>query len=77
MFSCRGETFRTDLKNIGEVRSILPDGMNIMALTATATKMLRNSISRIIGMHNPFVVAISPCKRNIMFTIGSFVSVCP
>ena len=35
----RGQTFRTVLDRIGEVRSILPDGLNIMALTATATKV--------------------------------------
>ena len=72
---CRGDTFRTVLERIGEVRSILPQGINVMALTATATKAVRHSVSRTIGMRNPFVVAISPCKRNIMYSVGSFVSV--
>ena len=36
----RGDTFRSTLRRIGEVRSILPKGVNVMALTATATKTL-------------------------------------
>ena len=71
----RGQTFRTVLDRIGEVRSILPDGLNIMALTATATKTLRYSVSRTIGMHNPFVIAIAPCKKNIMYSVQTFESV--
>ena len=43
LYLCRGQTFRTVLDRIGEVRSILPDGLNIMALTATATRTLRYS----------------------------------
>ena len=73
--SYRGDTFRTVLDRIGEVHSILPEGLNVMALTATATKTLRYSVSRNIGMRNPYIVAISPCKRNIMYSVGSFVSV--
>ena len=63
------------LDHNGEVHSILPDGLNIMALTGMATKTLRYSISRTIGMHNPYVIAIAPCKRNIMYTVKMFESV--
>ena len=63
------------LDRIGEVHSILPDRLNIMALTAMATKTLRYSISQTIGMHNPYVIAIAPCKRNIMYTVKMFESV--
>ena len=60
----RGETFRTVLDRIGEVRNILPQGTNIMALTATATKTVRLSVTKTIGMRNPLVIALSPCKKN-------------
>ena len=39
----RGYTFRND---IGEVRSIIPSNVPVMALTATATKKVRTEVSR-------------------------------
>ena len=63
------------LDRIGEVRSMLPDEVNVMALTATATKTLRYSVSRTIGMRNPYVVAIAPCRKNIIYTVKKFESV--
>ena len=42
----------------------------MLALTATATKSLRNDVARIIGMKNELVISISPCKSNIMFATG-------
>ena len=45
-----------------------------MALTATATKSLRYSISHTIGMLNPFVVAVAPCKQNRMYSVRVFES---
>ena len=45
-----------------------------MALTATATRTLRYAVSATIGMRNPFVVAIPPCKRNLMYTVSTPVS---
>lgn len=57
------------------MRSILPAGLNIMALTATATKTLRYSVSRTIGMCDPVVIAVPPCKKNIMYSVKAFESV--
>ena len=68
----RGQTFRAVLDRIGEVRSILPGGVNIMALTATAPKTLRYSVTRTVGMHDPYILAISPCKKNMMYSVGKF-----
>lgn len=70
--SYRGQTFHETLDRIGEVRSILPGGLNIMALTATATKTLRYLVSRRIGMRDPYILAISPCKKNMMYSVGKF-----
>ena len=75
MFIYRGETFRSTLLRIGEVRSILPEGTPCLALTATATKCLRFNISDIIGMHSPLIVAVSPCKKNLMYTVSPFTSI--
>lgn len=62
------------LDRIGEVRIIIPPGVHVMALTATATKSLRYAVSATIGMRNPFIVAIAPCKRNLMYSVSSLLS---
>ena len=75
LFQYRGESFRTVLGRIGEIKSWLPQDVHVMALTATATKSVRLSVSRTIGMINPAVFAQSPCKRNIMYAVGTFTTV--
>ncbi len=43
-----------------------------MAVTATATKTLRHSVIKIIGLHNPYVLALCPCKSNLVYAVGKF-----
>ena len=45
---------------IGEVRSIFPESVNLLALTATATTTIRTRVSEILGLQNPIVIAMSP-----------------
>ena len=68
----RGDSFRTAMSRIGEIRSLLPSGVPMMALTATATSKLRAEVASILGMTEELVVSISPCKENIMYCIGKF-----
>ena len=68
----RGETFRKVLLRVNEVRSLLPQATKMLALTATATTSLRLDVSRILGMNDPLVVALSPCKSNIIFSVVPF-----
>ncbi len=63
------------LLRIGEVRSLLPRGVHLLALTATATKTTQNAVARILGMRNTLTVAIPPCKRNIVYAVVQFTSV--
>jgi len=42
-----------------------------MCLTATATKQVREQVSKILGLRNPYVVAISPLKQNILYVVKS------
>ena len=74
MYVCnnRGDTFRTTLKRIGEIRSLIPNHVNVMALTATATRKLQSCIEDILGMNKPALVTITPCKANIMYGIGKY-----
>ena len=70
----RGDTFRTVLSRIGEIRSLLPGSVNILALTATASRNLRIQVTRMIGMEDELVISVSPCKPNIMYAVSSFTS---
>ena len=40
-----------------------------MALTATATKTMQVQVSRVLGMRKPFVIAVSPCKKNTVYVL--------
>ncbi len=61
----RSESFRPVMDRIGEVRSLLPIGVNVMAITATATKTIRYSVSKKIGLKSPYVITRSPLLRNV------------
>ena len=65
----RGETFRQDFARIGELRSIILNGVKIMALTATASNSLREQIMKTLGMRNASIISISPNKRNIKYSV--------
>ena len=61
----RGEKFRTEYSRLGNMRSILSPSVNVMALTATATKSTRQTICASLGMKDPVVVSIPPDKGNV------------
>ena len=71
----RGSTFRESLLRIGEIRSIIPENIPVMALTATATHSLRTQLAEIIGMKKPAMVILSPCKSNLMYSVSKFISI--
>ncbi len=71
----RGDTFRTSLKRVGEIRSLLPEHVNVMALTATATRKLQKCVEGILGMVDPVIVTTPPCKANIMYGRGTYKSI--
>lgn len=66
---CRGSDFRTEYRNIAELRSIVPKNVNLMALTATVTPTTRDSIMESLCMdeENTFVLARVPNKLNIRY----------
>lgn len=59
---------------LGEVRSLIPKDVNVMALTATATRSLRGAVCKTLGMDNPVVVTVSPDKTNMVFSVAHFES---
>ena len=72
--SCRGDDFRVEFSRLGEVRSLIPKDVNVMALTATATRSLRGAVCKTLGMDNPVVVTVSPDKTNMVFSVAHFES---
>ena len=72
--SCRGQEFRKEYSRLGEIRIILSNKVNVMALTATAAKTLRADIIKGIGMKKPIVIAANPDKTNIRYEVVPYVS---
>ena len=59
---------------MGEIRSLLPAAVKVLALTATATKTLRGKVAEVIGLIDPLVISVCPCKPNIVYAMSSFIS---
>lgn len=52
---------------------MISSSVNVMALTATATRKNRTLIMHSLGMYrNPTVVSICPCKANICYSVSDF-----
>lgn len=65
----RGDSFRRAFSRLSEVRSIIPNSVKLMALTATATISTRYSVCQILGMSEPSVVAVTPNRSNIYYSV--------
>lgn len=65
----RGETFRPEYKQLGEIRALIPSGVNTMALTATASRYTRSDIIATLCMENPTIITASPHKKNILYMV--------
>ena len=67
----RGDDFREDFARLGEIRSIIPSHVNVMALTATATVSTRLAVSKTLCMISPSVIYVPPTKKNIRYSVSS------
>ena len=68
-YGYRGDSFCCEFFRLGEVRSIIPEYVNVMALTATTSVSTRKEIIKSLDMQNPVVVSVSPMKENILLCI--------
>ena len=68
-FFHRGESFRRVLLKVGELRSLVCESVNMMALTATATSAVQQEVERVLGMRKLTTVAISPSKANVYYCV--------
>ena len=69
-YSHRGDSFRTEFSHLGELRSIIPEAVKVMALTATATKASRREIIRSLDMQKPELITVPPVKHNIIYAVA-------
>ena len=68
----QGRHFRREFSKIGKLRSIITSNINVMALTATASRTLRTNVIKTLGMRNSSVVSVSPNKHNIRYVVRKF-----
>ena len=64
----RGDSFRVEFANLGDIASLLPS-IHTMALTATATISTRKAVCRSLGMKKPVIISESPNKINIVYKV--------
>ena len=64
-----GDQFRKTFSKIGELRSLLPTNVGVIALTATATMETYSVTVSRLGMKDPVLVSVSPERSNIYLTV--------
>ncbi len=65
----RGDAFRVEFARLGEVRSLIPPHVNVLALTATATKATRKAVIKRLSMKSPEIISITPDKPNLLYLV--------
>ncbi len=65
----RGDSFRVEFAQLGEVRSLIPDRVHILALTPTASKNTRKAVIKRLNVKHPVVLPITPDKPNIVYAV--------
>jgi len=60
--------FRDCYSRLHEFRTLAPS-VNMMALTATATKATRDAIFDVLMMDNPYSIFESPHKENVSYVV--------
>ena len=64
-----GDEFRTAFSEIGNLRSIIPNTVNVLALTVTATTEMYYTVSERLSMDNRILVSMPPNKDNICYNV--------
>ena len=65
----RGEDFRVAFNHIGDLRSIVPPKVHIIALTATATSEVFRTVTSKLCLEDPIVIGVTPNIENIKYSI--------
>ena len=70
-----GAQFRLAFSQIGDLRSIIPHRVHILALTATATMKTFHTVSHQLSLVRPVLVALPPDRQNIAHEIHPKVTI--
>ena len=66
-----GDQFRKSFSRIGDLRSLIPRSVKILALTATATYETVSVVIDKLSMQEVKIVALSTCRDNICYKLKS------
>ena len=66
-----GDEFRKAFAVIGELRSLLPTSVNLMALTATATIETFQVIVKRLSLNKPILIGLPPNRNNIYYAVDN------
>ena len=55
--------------HLGELRSVIPSGVNVLALTATARLVTLRTVEMRLSMLDVAIVALPPERANIFYTV--------
>jgi len=68
-YNSKGDDFREDFARLGEIRSLILKHVNILALTATATKPTRKAVIKRLNMQKPVIISVTPNKPNMVYRL--------
>ena len=71
----RGDQFRTTFAQIGDLRSLIPTTVNILALTATATLETVDVVKCRLSMDKLTLMALPPHSNNMKYQVSSKIGV--
>ena len=66
---CRGKDFRRTFAEIGSIRSLIPNSVRILALTATATRDTLDCVSHSLSLEDPKIIGLPPNRSNIKYVV--------
>ena len=72
---CRGNEFRTAFAKLRNIRCLLPEKVNVLALTATATKGSLECVICHLAMYQPIIIELPLDRPNIKLTVKSYPSI--
>lgn len=71
----REEDFRLVFSQIGDLHSLIPDNVHVLATTTTATDEVYDTVVKRLSMRDPAVIGLSPSRDNIKYHVKPIVSI--
>ena len=65
----RGSSFTEDYSQLGEVQSLIPTSVHVIALIATVAALTRAKIIGTLCMDKPRALSVPPHKKNAVYVV--------